>query len=271
MNFLKYFIIIVFIITVCLLPQVTSAVRMKIKNLDYSLHWKNYLKTDSNLEPLKEYPHDNCFREAAKKYNLPLTLLLAFARGESDFNYLAKSSKSCYGIMQIQWPGTAKDLGLKSIKELYNPCKNINAGARYIKKMLKRYNGDLHLAVAAYNYGPGRISKKASALSIPKGANWYSGYIYHHLQQILKGAELRKIATTKKQKYKPENKIPIIIFHNPLKARNFLAYFKKQDPKLRLDWFKTSLGETYIMLLFDSEAEKSKSLKRMKKLGFYYK
>ncbi|OQY11952.1 MAG: hypothetical protein B6I31_04005 [Desulfobacteraceae bacterium 4572_19] len=277
MKLLKYIIVIIFIVGIFFQPPTISAARMKIKELDYSSSWKEYLKKDANLEPLKEYPHDKCFREAAKKYNLPLTLLLAFARGESDFNHLAKSSKSCYGIMQIQWPGTAGDLGLKSIKELYDPCKNIKAGARYIKKMLKRYKGDLHLAIAAYNYGPGRISKNATPWSIPKGANWYSGYIYHHLQQILIGAEAGKIAgkvtgkNKHKQKYKPGSKLPIIVFHNPFRARDFLAYFKKRDPKLRLDWFRTPLGETYIVLLFDSEKEKQKSIKRLKELGFYHK
>jgi hypothetical protein len=275
MKSLKYAAVAVLMTGLILLPHGTQAARMKIKKMNYSLSWENYLSKDSRLEPSKEYPYEMCFREAAQKYDLPLTLLLALARGESDFNPRAKSSASCYGIMQIQWPGTAGDLGFKSIRELYYPCKNIKAGARYIKMMLKRYDGDLHLALAAYNYGPGRIPKGASAWSIPQGAGWYSGYIYHHLQQVLSGAT--PVATAPaapspekaRPKYKPGSKIPVILFHNPFRARDFLVYFKDRAPELRLDWFRTSLGETYIVLVFDTEKEKKRSVKRMEELGYY--
>ena len=279
--------------------------RMKIQKLDYGATWKAYLDNDTNLEPSKIYPYEHCFRQAAQKYDVPLTLLLALARGESDFNPRAKSSASCYGIMQIQWPGTAGDLGFNSIKELYDPCKNIRAGARYIKMLMDRYDGDVHLAVAAYNYGPGRISKGALSSDIPQGANWYSGYVYHHLQQVLKGAmpgeaenlritlasntenrskkearipkktskkaetKFKKTAKTKRTKYKPGNKLPVILFHNPLLARNFFNFFEENAPEVRLDWFRTSLGETYIVLLFDTQREKRSSIERMKKLGYY--
>ncbi len=243
--------------------------KMKIPALDYGATWKAYLNNDTDLEPSKIYPYEHCFRQAAQKCDVPLTLLLALARGESDFNPKAKSSASCYGIMQIQWPGTAGDLGFNSIKELYDPCKNIMAGARYIKMLMDRYDGDVHLAVAAYNYGPGRISREMAAGDIPQGANWYSGYVYHHLQQVLKGATPGVAGKPRRTKYKPGNKIPVILFHNPLLARNFFNYFEENAPEVRLDWFRTTLGETYIVLLFDTQKEKTSSIKRMKKLGYY--
>ena len=279
--------------------------RMKVKELDYGATWKAYLNNDTDLEPSKIYPYEHCFRQAAQKYDVPLTLLLALARGESDFNPRAKSPASCYGIMQIQWPGTAGDLGFSSIGELYEPCKNIMAGARYIKMLMDRYNGDVHLAVAAYNYGPGRISREAASGDIPRGANWYSGYVYYHLQQVLKGAtpgaagdirmppvsnikngsgikthvpnktskktetKFKRAAKPEKAQYRPGNKIPVILFHNPLLARNFLNYFEDNAPEVRLDWFRTTLGETYIVLLFDTQKEKTNSIERMKELGYY--
>ena len=252
-----------------LLHSDVHGAKMKIPALDYGATWKAYLDNNTNLEPSKIYPYEHCFRQAAQKYDVPLTLLLALARGESDFNPGAKSSASCYGIMQIQWPGTAGDLGFDSIRELYDPCKNIMGGARYIKMMLDRYNGDAHLAVAAYNYGPGRISKGTTSGDIPQGANWYSGYIYHHLQQVLKGATPEASGKPGRTQYKPENKIPVILFHNPLLARNFLNYFEDNAPEVRLDWFRTTLGETYIVLLFDTQREKTNSIERMKKMGYY--
>nr|WP_321395902.1 lytic transglycosylase domain-containing protein [uncultured Desulfobacter sp.] len=248
----------------------TAFARLEIKKLDYAKAWKTYLADQSALEPVSEYPYEACFRQAAKRYDLPLTLLLAMARGESDFNARAGSSKSCYGIMQIQWPGTAGDLGFTAKEQLYDPCRNISAGAKYIRMMLDRYNGDLHRAVAAYNYGPGRISKTRGA-PIPKGADWYSGYIYHHLQQVLAGAVKGKPSTAKKKKYTPGTKIPVILFHNPLRARDFMAYFQERAPNLKLDWFRTSLGETYIVLLTETKAEQDKSVQQMKKLGYHLK
>ena len=305
MKYLNCLTVIILVFEFMFLTGFAHGAKMKIKELDYSATWRDYLDNDMNLQPSKIYPYEHCFRKAAQKYDVPLTLLLALARGESDFNPRAKSSASCYGIMQIQWPGTAGDLGFNSIKELFEPCKNIMAGARYIKMMINRYDGDVHLAVAAYNYGPGRISKNMSGNDIPQGANWYSGYVYHHLQQVLKGAtpgqgedfrvvaaspidpiketgssiprktskkaetKVKKTVGIKRTKYRPGNKIPVILFHNPLLARNFFNYFEENASEVRLDWFRTSLGETYIVLLFDTEKEKRSSIENMKKWGYY--
>ena len=90
--------------------------------------------------------------------------------------------------MQILWPQTAKHLGIDQLEALYDPCTNILAGAKYLRELLDRYNGNLHLTLAAYNYGPGRIRKNSNSDSIPRGAQWYSSYIFHHLKHILRGA-----------------------------------------------------------------------------------
>jgi Transglycosylase SLT domain len=253
---------------VCLLVLVLFSMGAKtgVEPLNFHASWKTYAQTDAGRQPLDIYPYDACFRKAAKDFNLPLTLLLALARGESDFNPKAKSSQSCYGIMQIQWPGTATDLGFKSIKELYDPCKNIRAGAKYLRKMLDRYKGDIHLALAAYNYGPGRIAVGAEV--IPQGADWYSGYIYHHLKEVLARSSATLVPPAHRQVYKRKNKLAVVIFHNPLRAEGFLAYFKENAPDLRLDWFRTNLGETYIVLLYSTEKEKTGGIAKLRQLGF---
>ncbi|MEH0022101.1 MAG: lytic transglycosylase domain-containing protein [Desulfobacter sp.] len=259
------------IILLLIFVQPALPARMKVNNLNYSESWKIYLNTQASLLPVKRYPYENCFTKTAERYGLPLTLLLAMAKGESDFNPQAKSSKSCYGIMQIQWPGTAKDLGFTNLSDLYHPCQNIDAGAKYFKMLLNRYDGDLHLALAAYNYGPGRISKRIKLQAVPKGANWYSGYIYHHLQTILVGAvsTRNQPASGKHPTYTPGTKIPVILFHSPIKARRFLDYFETRAPNINLDWFRTSLGETYVVLVVESENEIQQNILRMRELGFY--
>lgn len=257
------------IVTVALIYGPSPArAKVKIAPLDYHASWKAYAEKDANRQPAKVYPYEACFKKAAEEFDLPLTLLLALARGESDFNARAKSSKACYGIMQIQWPGTARDLGLNSIRELYDPCKNIRGGAKYIRMMLDRYDGNIHLALAAYNYGPGRIGTHASPASLPQGAVWYSGYVYHHLQQVLAGSRTTPIPAAQRTTYRPGSKLPVILFHNPIRAAAFLAYFKENAADLRLDWFRTSLGETYIVMLFDTDKEKQSGVLKLKQLGF---
>lgn len=246
-----------------------EAAKMKVKSRDYSTLWREYTLRDARRAPLKSYPYEDCFRKAAEDYDVPFTMLLALARGESDFNPKAKSSKSCHGIMQIQWPGTARDLGFTRLKDLYKPCRNIRAGANYLKQLLNRYDGDAHMALAAYNYGMGRIKKGMKASALPKGAVWYSGYIYHHLQRVLAGSVEEAVKLDTRPKYKPGQKLPLILFHSPYRARGFLDYFKENAPTVRLDWFRTSLGETYIVMLYDNHEEKTRGIKRLEEVGYY--
>lgn len=228
----------------------------------FSIAWKLYQLKETPVNP-DHYPYGECFQKAASKYAIPPAVLLAVARGESDFNPRAVSPRSCYGIMQIQWPGTARDLGFTSLSQLYNPCANIDAGAKYLRKMLDRYDNDFHLALAAYNYGPGKIAINSSPWSIPSGANKYSGYIFHHLQEVLDRA-----AKPLQREYRPGEKIPVIQFDDPRRARNFLAFFKNRAPGLRLDLFKSRAGKTHIVLLAGDANQTSQSIEKMKELGY---
>ena len=150
-------------------------------DLDHA--WQEYQSSNSYAEPAYVFPYSSCFASAAAAHDLPLTLLLAVARGESDFEATARSRANAHGVMQILWPVTARHLGIHRLSQLYDPCTNIEAGARYLRELMERYEGNLHLALAAYNYGPGRIP--VNAVEIPNGAEWYSGYIYRHLDYVL--------------------------------------------------------------------------------------
>ena len=127
------------------------------------------------------YPYQRCFEIAAGMHDVPLDLVLAVAATESNWNPDARSHANAHGIMQIQWPGTAKYLGVTRVAELYNPCLNIELGSRYLKELLQRFNGDETKALAAYNYGPGRIER---AKSIPKGALKYVATVNRHRTSI---------------------------------------------------------------------------------------
>jgi hypothetical protein len=98
---------------------------------------------------------DSIFETASKKYNIPVNLLKAVAKTESNFNSNATSNRGAMGIMQLM-PGTAESLG---INDAYDPQQNIMGGAKYLSQMLDEFDGDAKLAVAAYNAGAGNIRK----------------------------------------------------------------------------------------------------------------
>lgn len=98
---------------------------------------------------------DQIFEEAARKYGIDANLLKAVGKAESDFNPAAVSSAGAVGVMQLM-PATAKSLG---VTDSYNARQNIMGGAKYLSQMLDRYDGNVKLALAAYNAGPGNVDK----------------------------------------------------------------------------------------------------------------
>tara|TARA_R110002110_G_scaffold218023_1_gene431953 strand:- start:691 stop:1332 length:642 start_codon:yes stop_codon:yes gene_type:complete len=99
-------------------------------------------------------------RAAERRHALPFGLLDALIWQESRYNPLAVSSAGAGGLTQLM-PGTASDLG---VKNRFDPAANIDGGARYLKQMLDKFGG-VHLALAAYNAGPGAVLK---AKGIPR-------------------------------------------------------------------------------------------------------
>lgn len=97
---------------------------------------------------------DAIFEEAAANYNLPVELLKALAKVESNFNPTAVSSAGAMGVMQLM-PNTAKGLG---VTDPFDARQNIMGGAQYLRNQLNRF-GDLRMALAAYNTGPGNVVK----------------------------------------------------------------------------------------------------------------
>ncbi len=228
--------------------------------------WRAFLAEQPSEGELRlSYPHEPCFRRSAHESELPLSLLLAVARGESDFDASARSSANAYGLMQIQWPGTARHLGIRRLRDLYDPCTNISAGARYLRELLQRYDGDLHLALAAYNYGPGRIRVDAGGNDIPEGARWYSGYIYRHLQYVR--ADAVRAPVGEPAPYESERKLEVLVFRRPYRAEATVKYLEAQSHGLRLDWIRRRLGRFSVVLLYSDEAERRRGEQALRQAG----
>ncbi|HIX28135.1 MAG TPA: lytic transglycosylase domain-containing protein [Candidatus Blautia stercoravium] len=98
---------------------------------------------------------DSIFEEAAQAYNVPVNLLKAIGKAESDFDPYAESAAGAQGVMQLM-PETARSLG---VTDPFDARSNIMGGAKYISDKLKQYDGDIDLALAAYNAGSGNVAK----------------------------------------------------------------------------------------------------------------
>lgn len=246
-----------FLVTLCVVAF-TSQAQAKQSAWDVHQAWDQVADPLVSHDVKSTFPFMACFKTASKLHDLPLPLLLAVARGESDFDAQAESKANAIGVMQIQWPGTAKHLGIDTKQSLYNPCINIEAGTRYLKQLIARYD-DLNMAIAAYNYGPGRIKKSMNWASLPSGAKWYSEYILDHFNYITRDATIH---------YAPSNKLILAEFNEPFRAKSMTLYFHKKMPGLVIDWFEHKDGKYAVTASFDDDQQRHEYLPQLAKLGF---
>ena len=93
--------------------------------------------------------------EAAQTYGVPVNLIMGIIKAESDFNPQCVSSAGAKGLMQIM-PENAREFG---VTDVFDARQNIFCGVDEVASLIDKYGGDVKLALAAYNTGPGNIAK----------------------------------------------------------------------------------------------------------------
>ena len=122
-----------------------------------SSNYKVYIKETpkNSLESDTTNLYDHVISEASKKHGVSFSLLKALIKTESDFDPRAVSKAGAMGLMQIM-PENIRKL---NIKDPFDPKDNVMGGTRYLKQMIHRFEGKLHLALAAYNAGPQAVEQ----------------------------------------------------------------------------------------------------------------
>ncbi|PQP80545.1 lytic transglycosylase [Paenibacillus sp. PCH8] len=110
-------------------------------------------KSDSGASVPTDF--ESLIAQASAKYGVPESLIKAVIDTESNFNPNVVSSAGAKGLMQLM-DGTATGLG---VSNAFDPAQNIDAGTKYLSLQLQRFGGEVKMALAAYNAGPGRVSR----------------------------------------------------------------------------------------------------------------
>ena len=115
---------------------------------------------------------------AAREHGVSADVVREVARQESAFRPCAVSRKGAEGLMQLM-PATQSTL---AVSDPFNPGESLMAGAKLLRQLLERYNGNLALALSAYNAGPGRVDRTMTIPEIPETRN-YVANILDRLEQ----------------------------------------------------------------------------------------
>jgi soluble lytic murein transglycosylase-like protein len=130
------------------LTSSVSDARQKQPSVSYTI--------DRVIAPLNaKSAYDDIVAEAARLYHLDPHMIRAVMQAESGFNAMAVSPVGAIGLMQLM-PAVAAELG---VTDPLDPRQNIMAGSRYLRQLLDAHRGNVRLALASYNAGPGNVAK----------------------------------------------------------------------------------------------------------------
>ncbi|MBW1850340.1 MAG: lytic transglycosylase domain-containing protein [Deltaproteobacteria bacterium] len=125
--------------------------------------------------------YDGIILKASRQFQVDSSLIKAVIKAESDFNHRAVSKRGAQGLMQLM-PGTANEM---DVKDPFNPIENILGGTRYLSLLLKRFQDNKTLALAAYNAGPEEVELRNGVPPFPETRTFVKRVMNHY--QAYKG------------------------------------------------------------------------------------
>ena len=157
--------------------DVVAAVRSRPRSFEL---FRRYSGASSRWDLVQSLPYGNLIRSTAVRYQVDSLLLASMVEAESAFNPYAISPQGALGLMQIM-PETANPY---SVDDLLDPAVNIDLGARYIARLLREFDGDVALALAGYNSGPGNVRRFGGMPPFRETRDYVdrvlSRYVEHH-------------------------------------------------------------------------------------------
>jgi len=126
-----------------------------LTNIPTSNRYRLFKRERSRYRDSSTTRYDRLIREISQKHSVDPALVKAVIKAESDFNPYAVSKKGAQGLMQLM-PKTLNDL---KVHDPFHPRENIDGGVRYLKRMLKRFNNNITLTLAAYHAGAKAVEK----------------------------------------------------------------------------------------------------------------
>lgn len=237
-------------------PSVRSALGLGLLTLGTLIALSGALLPAALSAAERSYPYQSCFEIASRMHDVPVDLLLAVAATESAWDPDARSHANAHGIMQIQWPGTARHLGVRRVAELYNPCLNIELGTRYLRELLDANGGDVERALAAYNYGPGRISRSPE---LPDGARAYASKVAGHQTRIAadSAAAGERLVVAKG-----------VVFESSTRAERFAKALNTQISGARFEAVRETNGEHRVQMHLAEGGLSSTDVATLEALGW---
>ncbi len=189
--------------------------------------FRSALQTSESMEGI--------FQEAANVYNVSLNLLKAIGKAESNFNSQAVSRAGAQGVMQLM-PATARSLG---VTDSFDARSNIMGGAKYISGLLDKYNGDVSLALAAYNAGSGNVAKYGGIPPFKETQN----YVKKVMEYMGQDFDLNGVLTLGVQKYNPYQLENLTSGENSGDGLTFT--FTREDAQYMIEMMKLKMQNVF--------------------------
>lgn len=133
---------------------------------------------------LSKQKFDEMISSTASRYGIDPHLVKAIVKAESDYDQTAVSKKGAKGLMQLM-PETASRMG---VKDIHDPADNVEGGIKYLSKLLKMFDWQVPLAVAAYNAGEGAVVKYGNRVPPYNETQTYVKRVLHYYS-LYKGSD----------------------------------------------------------------------------------